>query len=284
MSPPLLSVDDCRVRIGAVTALNGATLALEAGSVVGIVGPLGAGKTTLLRMVAGLVDPDRGRLLFDGNSLRHMGPDERSRRGIVYVAADGGFFPSLSVRENMKLAQRDKSDRDIYDWLAREFAVLGERQSQRAGTLSGGEQRQLAIVRGALSHPRLLLLDEPLLGLSPISSERVIRLLRWLRSWDTSVVVVEERPTEVLRGFVDRLIGLRAGRVVPIAEVEHVVEAGSGAHGALDTVEIEMVGVPFAIRDRRALQTIAQESGKTVGAMIADVVHEYVDGHQEAWR
>jgi branched-chain amino acid transport system ATP-binding protein len=285
MSRPLLSVENCKVRYGAVNALNGMTMHVDAASVVGLVGPLGAGKTTLLRMIAGLVQPDHGNLEFDGRSLRHLAPDERARRGIIHVPADGGFFPSLTVRENLMLAQRDSSFDHIRDWLTTEFAVLGERQKQRAGTLSGGEQRQLAIVRGALGGPRLLLLDEPLLGLSPVSSERVIRLLRWLHSGGVTVIVVEERPTEVLRGFVDSLVGLRAGRVVPVADVERSDAAAStGAQGALHNVDVEMLGIPMSTRDKRALQTIADSSGQSVGELIAWLVHEYADQHQEIWR
>jgi branched-chain amino acid transport system ATP-binding protein len=250
------------------------------------VGPLGAGKTTLLRVVAGMVRPERGAMSFDGQDLGPASPDERARRGIIHVPADGGFFPSLTVRENLALAEPASPATSRLQHLRELFPVLGARLAQQAGSLSGGEQRQLAIARGVLATPRLLLLDEPLLGLSPVTVQRVVTLLRELRDQGVAIIVVEERPTEDLDALADRLVALRAGRVVPLAEAARapaLPETPTADDGVLDRVEIELVGLPLSTRDRRALQTIAAAAQEPVGDLIAGLIHEHVQAHEDIW-
>jgi branched-chain amino acid transport system ATP-binding protein len=280
----LLSVEHCDVRFGPVPALSEAWLRVDGGEVVGLVGPLGAGKTTLLRVVAGMIPMVRGLIWYEGENLGNASPDQRARRGIIHVPADGGFFPSLTVRENLALAQPLSAETPRMRHLTERFPVLGARLAQQAGSLSGGEQRQLAIARGVLAEPRLLLLDEPLLGLSPVTVQRVVSLFRELRDEGVAIVVVEERPTEDLETLADRLVGLRAGRVVPVAEVAQAAAlVGSGDGSALDRVEVEMVGLPLSTRDRRALQTIAGVVHEPVGEFIAGLIHEHVQAHREVW-
>lgn len=284
MSQLLLSVDDVRVSYGAVTALDGATVWLSDGEAIGVVGPLTAGKTTLLRTIAGMVQPERGRLRFQDRDLRGVSADSRARDGIVHVPADGGFFPSLTVHENLMLASPSEGDADALSYITQLFPVLGDRLQQRAGSLSGGEQRQLAIARGALGRPHLLLLDEPLLGLSPVTVQRVTQLLRDLLQQRVAMIIVEERPTDELNALVGRVIGMRGGRIVPAQDVENAAAAHAAATGSLERVDVEIVGVPLSTRDRRALQTIAQDTGETVGAIIGRLVHEHVEQHEEVWR
>ena len=195
-----------------------------------------------------------------------------------------GFFPTLSVAENLMLAEPTKGSRDRRARLLELFPILGARGTQYAGSLSGGEQRQLAIARGARAGPRLLLLDEPLLGLSPVTARAVVTLLGELREHGVATVVAEERPTEDLNAIADRVIGLRAGHVVPVADLGTGVAPREGASGELDRVEVEMLGLPLSTRDRRALQTIAQTSGVPVGELVAELLHEHVEAHEEAWR
>jgi branched-chain amino acid transport system ATP-binding protein len=284
MSQPLLSVESCRVTFGAVVALQGASLQLGPGEAVGVVGALGAGKSTLLRTVAGLAAPAEGRVLFEGDDLAAVAVDARARRGIIHVPAGGGFFPSLSVRENLDLAQHPDGTPEEVASMTGTFPVLGERLSQRAGSLSGGEQRQLAIARGVLARPRLFLLDEPLLGLSPTTVQRVVHLLSALHERGVAMVVVEERPTDELGAVCDRIVGMRGGRIVPVSDVDQSVGRRSAASGSLDRIDVEMLGVPLSTRDRRALQTIAQETGRRVGEIVADLVHEHVLQHEEVWQ
>ena len=280
----LLSLEDCHVSFGAVRALAGVSLRVEPGEIVGVVGALGAGKTTLMRVVAGLTQPASGSVTFDGTALGGMPWDARARLGIVYVPADGGIFPSLSVAENLMLAEPKKSVASQRPRLLELFPVLGDRGDQQAGSLSGGEQRQLSITRGVLAGPRLLLLDEPLLGLSPVTSRAVVTLLGELRQRGVAVIVAEERPTGDLEGVADRVIGLRAGHIVPAADVTRPAERRAAGRGDLDAVEVEMIGLPLSTRDRRALQTIAQMGGVPVGELIAGLLHDHVERHQEVWQ
>ncbi|MFN2581636.1 MAG: ATP-binding cassette domain-containing protein, partial [Candidatus Dormibacteria bacterium] len=164
------------------------------------------------------------------------------------------------------------------------FPILEQRTSQYASSLSGGEQRQLAIARGVLSAPRLLLLDEPLLGLSPVTARSVITILGELRDQGVATVVAEERPTDDLESIADRLIGLHLGHVVPASDIARAAERRTGAEGELDRVDVEMIGLPLSTRDRRALQTIAQVAGVPVGEFVAELLHDHVAQHEEVWQ
>ncbi|HZU78242.1 MAG TPA: ATP-binding cassette domain-containing protein [Dehalococcoidia bacterium] len=284
MSQPLLSAERCRVTFGAVVALDGATLHVADAEAVGVVGALGAGKSTMLRCIAGLSPLASGSVRFDGRPLDSLGVDARARLGIIHVPAGGGFFPSLTVRENLVLAQPPAGTPQEVASMTETFPVLGARLTQRAGSLSGGEQRQLAIARGVLGRPRLLLLDEPLLGLSPTTVQRVTALLRELHQRGVAMLIAEERPTEDLHALVDRVAGIRAGSIVAAEDAARPMEPRLGDAEALEHVDVEVVGVPLSVRDRRALQTIAQQRRMTVGEVIAEVVHDHVEAKQEVWR
>lgn len=280
---PLLSLERCDVSYGPVRALSGVSLDLQPGEIVGVVGALGAGKTTLLRAIAGLVQPSSGAIRLDGADVTRLPWDARARLGIVHVPAGGGVFPTLSVAENLMLAEPRHNDGVRRRQLEQMFALLVERRRQTAGSLSGGEQRQLAIARGALSNPRVLLLDEPLLGLSPVTAATVLRLLTQLGRDGVAILVSEERPTDELRALAGRLFGLRAGRAVDAAEVIPTYPAQFAGGGDLDRVEVEMVGLPLSTRDRRALQTIAQARGIPVGKLIAELAQRHAEENAEVW-
>lgn len=280
---PLLSLERCDVSFGAVRALAGVSLHVEAGEVVGVAGALGAGKTTLMRLIAGLVPPSSGGVSFAGIDITRLAWDARARRGIVHVPADGGIFPSLTVAENLMLAEPKPADSARRRWLEALFPLLADRRRQQAGSLSGGEQRQLAIARGALAQPRLWLLDEPLLGLAPATSAAVRRAIAGLRQEGVAVLLAEERPTEDLRALASRVVGLRGGHLVAAAEVSATELRQTAGGGALDRVEVEMIGLPLATRDRRALQTIAQARGVPVGRLIAELAERHAVEHREEW-
>jgi ABC-type branched-subunit amino acid transport system ATPase component len=280
MSPSLLQVEDVSVHFGGVVGLNGVSVAVAPGEIVGVVGTLGAGKTTLLRVAAGVLPPTRGRVTFDGSRLTHLPPGEAARRGLLLVPAGGGVFPTLTVRENLQLAEAHGGafpSGPVQELFAR-FPILSARPGQVAGSLSGGEQRQLALARAALASPRLLLLDEPLLGLAPQVARAVATLLRDLAAEGCAVVIVEERPTAVLSDIATRLVGLRLGRIAPAESVERAEVALSrpGAPRRHDHVELQAVRLPLSVTEKRALQTLASARGETVGELLARLARESV--------
>jgi ABC-type branched-subunit amino acid transport system ATPase component len=285
MSPSLLQVEDVSVRFGGVVGLNGVSIAVSPGEIVGVVGTLGAGKSTLLRVAAGVLPPTRGRVSFDGVPLAHLQPGEAARRGLLLVPAGGGIFPTLTVRENLQLAEAHGGvfpSTHVQQLFAR-FPILSARPGQVAGSLSGGEQRQLALARAALASPRVLLLDEPLLGLAPQVAGAVAALLAEMARDGCAVVVVEERPTGVLSELAGRLIGLRLGRIVPAGSVERAeLSIGAAAQPRQhDRVEVQAVRVPLSVAEKRALQTIASARGETVGELLARLARETVDATTE---
>ncbi|MGC8879771.1 MAG: ABC transporter ATP-binding protein, partial [Anaerolineae bacterium] len=167
----MLSVEDVHAGYGAIIALRGVSLHVKTDELVALVGANGAGKSTLMATVAGVLRPFRGQITFEGRSLLGLSPEEIVRQGIALVPEGRRIFPSLTVAENLRLGaatRRDQAavERDIEEMCAR-FPILGKRFHQPGGTLSGGEQQQLAIARALMSRPRLLMMDEPSLGLSP---------------------------------------------------------------------------------------------------------------------
>ncbi len=286
MSPSLLQVEDATVHFGGVVALAGVTVTVEPGEVVGVVGALAAGKSTLLRVAAGTLVPNQGRVRFDGADLDHLTPGEAARRGLLLVPAGGGLFPTLTVRENLQLAESGGGQfpSDAVQALFSRFPVLGARPGQVAGSLSGGEQRQLALARAALAGPRLLLLDEPLLGLAPQVAGSVAALLRDLAAEGTAVLIVEERPSEVLSALVGRLVGLRLGRVVPTETLERSAPRRSDQPAeprSHDAIELQAVRVPLSVAEKRSLQTLASTHGETVGELLARLARDYTQTHAE---
>ena len=286
MSPSLLQVEDATVQFGGITALSGVTVAVEPGEVVGVVGALAAGKSTLLRVAAGTLVPDHGRVRFAGADLRHLAPGEAARRGLLLVPAGGGLFPTLTVRENLQLAQSrgGQFPSHAVQALFSRFPVLGARPGQVAGSLSGGEQRQLALARAALARPRMLLLDEPLLGLAPQVAGLVAGLVRDLAHDGTAVLIVEERPSAVVSALVGRLVGLRLGRVVPAETLDRAapraIDQPSGAR-THDAIELQTVRVPLSVAQKRSLQTMASTNGETVGELLARLARDHTEANPE---
>jgi branched-chain amino acid transport system ATP-binding protein len=226
-SPPLLAVEDLTVAYGAVTALRDVSLRVAAGEIVAALGPNGAGKTTLLSTIAGVHKPKSGRVLFESTSIAGSSPERVLRKGVALVPEGRKIFPNLTVEENLTIGGITRNDRDelradTERWLAR-FPILGERSDQLAGTLSGGEQQQLAVARALMSRPRLLLLDEPSLGLAPIFVDRIFELVAELRSAGTTILLVEQNVHRALE-IADRAYVLSVGTVVASGPTETLVE------------------------------------------------------------
>ena len=201
---------------GQFTALWGVSLRVAAREAVAVVGPNGAGKTTLMRVISGLIPPREGTLSFDGQPLTRCPAHEVVARGIAHVPEGRRIFPALTVAENLRMGAFLPGARRRYaETVERVYAlfpVLAERKTQRAGSLSGGEQQMLAIGRALMSHPRLILLDEPSMGLAPVMVLRVFDLIRQIREEGYTILVVEQNVRRVLK-LVDRAYLIEAGRI-----------------------------------------------------------------------
>jgi branched-chain amino acid transport system ATP-binding protein len=212
----VLEIDDLWFSYGSISALRGVSLTVGEGEIVGLIGANGAGKTTTLAAVAGLLEPRRGDVTFEGQSLRGAGPERVVRRGISLVPEGRDIFGSLSVAENLMLGATIRRDRREVaadrDRMVERFPVLGDYYARPAAKLSGGEQQQLAIARALMARPRLLLLDEPSLGLAPLVVDRVFEILAELRGDGVTVLLVEQNAARTI-AFADRTYVLRTGEI-----------------------------------------------------------------------
>jgi len=214
---PLLTVNEIEAYYGRVCALHSVSLEVAEGSVIALLGANGAGKTTTLRVISGLLRPTRGSVEFDGTRIDGWSPDRMVRAGIVQVPEGRQIFADLTVRENLMLggyARRDlgparQEPPRVFEY----FPRLRERLQQRAGTLSGGEQQMLAIGRALMARPRLLLLDEPSLGLAPMLVKEIFRVISEIRAAGTTVLLVEQNAHMAL-DIADRAYVLETGRVI----------------------------------------------------------------------
>jgi len=191
----MLEVENLWVRYGTVEAVKGVSFSVPAGSIVSLIGANGAGKTTSLRALTGLVKPGAGELRFENASLVGLAPHQIVSRGIAHVPEGRRLFPKMTVLENLTMGAYLRSRADVVSTLAmiyEHFPILRERGRQLAGSLSGGEQQMLAIARALMSRPRLLLLDEPSMGLSPIMTAEVGKVIRQINALDVSIILVEQ--------------------------------------------------------------------------------------------
>lgn len=216
----MLEVEDIVAAYGAIEVLHGVSVKVAAGDAVAILGPNGAGKTTLLRSIAGFLKPRAGRIAFDGRDITGIAPEQLVRAGVGQVLEGRQLFGPLSVVENLRLgayARFGKSPRaDIEADIERVYTLfprLRERRLQKAGTLSGGEQMMLAVGRAIMCKPRLLLLDEPSVGLAPLVVKDIYKALQALRDEGITLLVVEQNP-EAAFALATRCYVLEVGRVV----------------------------------------------------------------------
>jgi branched-chain amino acid transport system ATP-binding protein len=212
---PLLEVDDLSVRYGAVAALQGVSIEVGEAEIVALLGANGAGKTTTLRTISGLHRPHSGHIRYAGERIDGVAPHKICALGIGHVPEGRRIFPRMTVDENLDMGaylfrgDRSKERKHIFDL----FPVLAERRRQDGGTLSGGEQQMLAIGRALMARPKLLLLDEPSMGLAPMFVSRIFEIIREIRESGTTVLLVEQNASQALR-LADRGYVLETGNVV----------------------------------------------------------------------
>ena len=212
----MLEVSRLTTRYGAISALRDADLHVGSGEVVGLIGPNGAGKTTLLGSIAGLLSPAAGSVTFEGVDITGHSPEKLLRLGVALVPEHRRIFGDLTVEENLKIGgitqPRDERGQ-LLEEMGERFPVLREKRTVAAGYLSGGQAQQLAIARALMSKPRLLMMDEPSLGLAPVLVDVVFELIETLRSQGRTLLVVEQNATRMLE-VSDRAYVLRSGEVV----------------------------------------------------------------------
>jgi len=233
----MLEIRDMVCAYGQITALKGVTLSVKAGQLVALIGANGAGKSTTLRAISGLVPARSGSMIFDGEDITGVGPQRVLTKGIAHCPEGRRVFPHMTVAENLDMGAYLRSDTSEVavdrDRIYGEFPRLAERRKQAAGTLSGGEQQMLAIGRALMSRPRLVMFDEPSLGLAPNIVERTFAIIRAIRDAGTTVLLVEQNAFAAL-DMCDHAYLLESGRVVlsgagsELIENEHVRRAYLG--------------------------------------------------------
>jgi branched-chain amino acid transport system ATP-binding protein len=216
-----LAVEDVVAGYTAAPVLDGVSVGAEAGTITAVLGANGAGKTTLLRTISGLIRPRSGRVLLDGASVTRSSPEDIARSGVAHVPEGQGVITELTVEENLRVALLLRARQDRTAALAQvyeQFPVLGERRRRLAATLSGGERQILVIARALLTAPRLLLLDEPSLGLAPRIVAQVMDLIRKLRDESGLTVLLVEQNARSALAIADQGIVLNLGKVVARAD------------------------------------------------------------------
>jgi branched-chain amino acid transport system ATP-binding protein len=212
----ILSVDNINVHYGAIQALRGVSFNLNEGEIVTLIGANGAGKSTSLNTISGLLRPTTGTITYDGAEITKVAPPEIVKRGLIQVPEGRKIFSSMTVWENLEMGAYLNNDKKEVEELMEKvyvrFPRLKERRNQKGGTLSGGEQQMLAIGRGLMAKPRVLLLDEPSMGLSPIMVEQIFDTIREINQSGTSILLVEQNALMAL-SIADRGYVLDTGRV-----------------------------------------------------------------------
>ncbi len=207
---PLLEAHNLNVAYGGIHAVKGINLHVAAGELVALIGSNGAGKTTTLKTLAGLLHPEGGQIHFDGESLQNIAAHQRAAMGIALVPEGRGVFARMTVKENLQMGAYSRSNNDkIESDLSRMYDLfprLAERKNQLAGTLSGGEQQMVAMARALMSRPRLLMLDEPSMGLAPLMVQKIFETIRDIAAQGMSILLVEQNARLALqaaqRGYV----------------------------------------------------------------------------------
>ena len=223
----MLEVKSLRVHYGTVEAVKGVSFHLNAGEMISLIGANGAGKSTILRSLTGLVQPSAGDILFDSRSVVGLSPHQIIRLGIGHVPEGRRLFPKMTVLENLKMgAYLQRSKTEVAATLERiyaHFPILQERSKQRAGSLSGGEQQMLATARALMNRPRLLLLDEPSIGLSPIMTAEIGKIVQQINAMGVSVILVEQNAMLALT-IAQRSYVLETGTIVMQGEAQELLQ------------------------------------------------------------
>ncbi|MGN0932569.1 ABC transporter ATP-binding protein [Falsigemmobacter intermedius] len=229
MSTPLLEIRNLETFYGPIMALRGVSLSVARGRVVTVLGANGAGKTTLLKTISGIMTAEKGEILLEGETVSGLEPHRVVEAGIVHVPEGREVFPLLTVDENLTLGayrRRDKAEiaRDR-EMVFNYFPILAERRAQEAGTLSGGQQQMLAIGRGLMLRPKLMLLDEPSLGLSPLLTQEIFAILRRLNKDEGVTMMLVEQNAAVALDLADDGYVLELGRIVMNGSAARLAES-----------------------------------------------------------
>ncbi|MCW2912162.1 MAG: livF [Actinomycetia bacterium] len=234
---PVLEVRGLEAGYGDTTVLRDVSLSVPSGHVLALLGPNGAGKTTLLRVLSGLLRPTRGEVLLNGREVTRARPYQRARAGLCHIPEGRGIYPSLTVRENLVLHTWRQDEKAAIERAVDNFPVLGQKLGQPAGQLSGGQQQMLAIVRGYIADPRLVMVDEASMGLAPNIIDQIFEFLAKIVRTGTSLLLVEQYVSRALAAA-DSVIVLTKGQVVfegdpsGVGEdiFEHYLGVAAGAH------------------------------------------------------
>ncbi len=213
----MLKVDNLQVYYGAIHALKGISFTLEKGEIVALIGANGAGKSTALNTISGILRPREGSVVFQDQDIHEMPPQDIVRKSIIQVPEGRKIFSRMTVTENLEMGAYTQTDRAVInrdmEAVFERFPRLRERRNQLGGTFSGGEQQMLAIGRGLMAHPTLLLLDEPSMGLSPILVEQIFNIIQDINEQGTSILLVEQNAQMAL-AIADRAYVLETGKIV----------------------------------------------------------------------
>lgn len=213
----MLKVENLNVHYGVIHALKDVSINVEQGKIVSLIGSNGAGKTTLLRTVSGLIKPTSGAITYEGNDIVTVAPAQLPMRGLVHVPEGRRIFSGLSVMENLQMGaylRKDKAGiKEDLDKVFKRFEILYSRRNQDASTLSGGEQQMLAISRALMAQPRLLLLDEPSMGLAPLLVKEIFNIIREINAQGTTILLVEQNAMQALK-IADWAYVLETGTIV----------------------------------------------------------------------
>ena len=224
----MLEVNSISVYYGVIPAVRDVTLKVEQGKIVALVGANGAGKTTTLKAIMGVLRPKKGKIIYNGLNITDLTPDRRVRMGITLVPEGRQIFSSLTVKENLMLGayhrKNKKAVKEDLEWIYNLFPILKERESQIAGTLSGGEQQMLALGRGLMSHPKLLLLDEPSLGLAPIVIRELYKAIRQINEHGVTILLVEQNVNIAMK-IANYMYVMETGRIKAEGTPEEVMKS-----------------------------------------------------------
>jgi branched-chain amino acid transport system ATP-binding protein len=218
MSDPVLTIRNVESFYGPIMAIRGVSLDVHHGQIVSILGANGAGKTTLMKTVSGVMDPEKGKITFDGTEIQGSEPHKVVEMGIIHVPEGREVFPLMTVDENLNLGAYTLADKPQID-LNREmvftyFPILKERRAQEAGTLSGGQQQMLAIGRGLMANPKIMLLDEPSLGLSPLLVQEIFGILKRLNDEQNMTMILVEQNAKAALELAQHGYVMEVGRIV----------------------------------------------------------------------
>lgn len=218
MGEPLLRIDNLESYYGPIMAIRGVSLEVHEGQIVTVLGANGAGKTTLMKTISGVMDPEKGTVKLSGEEIQGRDPDHSVRKGVVQVPEGREIFPLMSVEDNLKMGAFTRTDRagiaaDV-DMVYSYFPILKERAKQDAGTLSGGQQQMLAIGRGLMARPRVMLLDEPSLGLSPLLTKEIFSIIKRLNAEQKVTMLVVEQNAKIALDAAHYGYVMELGRIV----------------------------------------------------------------------